>query len=263
MSGQPTPPVLVEPFAKNATTCDPSAPVPGGRTFPFPTPSQVGIVNGAASLDDGFTAANMTDPAAGGIPPFGVDMNGILFYLSSICAYLAAGQLTPFDSGLATAMTGYALGALAGDGGSLWVNVLDGNTDAPGTLNWRNLTNPDTNTYGPTQGAGTYNDLQVGPAGSCTDLLLYFLNLTGDINITGFQGSFGFPTAGAGVAVIGQRYTITNVSPHSITFLPQTGSAAGNQIYCITGGITILPGQTQEFVYRADAGNTTFYWVAV
>ena len=40
----------------------------------IPTASQIGIVDGAASLTDGFPPLNFLTLGAGGIPPFGQDM---------------------------------------------------------------------------------------------------------------------------------------------------------------------------------------------
>ncbi len=136
MSGQPTPPRIVEAFAKNATVCTPAAPVPGGKTSPFPAPTQTGVTPGAASLFDGFPPLNMTDPLSGGVPPFGVDMNGILYLLSSWVAFLGAGQLPLYDATLQTAMSGYAQGAVlqqAADATATWTSSTAANVTDPDT----------------------------------------------------------------------------------------------------------------------------------
>lgn len=184
-SGQAQPPRLLEPFAKNATECTPSAPVAGGKTFPFPQTSQITVLSGAASLDDGFVPLNMTDPTSGGVPPFGVDMNGILFYLSSWCAYFAAGQLPFYDATLQTFMGGYAQGAVlaqAADPYQTWTSLVDAN-----------MTDPDTGGAGwissvplyasSAPSAGTYPDnVLLGPS----DYILDYDCTAGNINLNGF-----------------------------------------------------------------------------
>jgi hypothetical protein len=247
MAGQAQPPRLVEPFAKNATTCTPSAPVAGGRTFPFPTPSQVGITNGAASLDDGFTAANMTDPAAGGIPPFGVDMNGILFYLSSWCAYLGAGQLPQYDATLQTAIGGYAIGTVLAKAAApyqTWASLVDAN-----------MTDPDTG------GAGWVSSTPLYSAAALTgpnDVVLpgasdYIIDVSltaGNVTFTGFVAQRD-----------GQRITLSCVGSGTnlLNLSALTGSGAGNQIRLITGGQSAIVGQSITLQYSQGAG----VWIPV
>src|ERR1700747_809698 len=134
MAGQPTPPRLVEPFANSAPTCTQAAPVPGGKTSPFPVPSQQTVLNGAASLTDGFVPLNMIEP--GGTPPFGQDMNGILFIVSAWAAFFAAGQYPVYDATLQTAMGGYGLGARvqqAANSAAFWTSTVNGNMTHPDT----------------------------------------------------------------------------------------------------------------------------------
>ncbi len=180
MAGQAQPPRLLEPFAKNAPDCDPTTPIPGGKTFPFPQPSQVSLTPGAASLDDGFVDLNMTDPTQGGVPPFGIDMNGILFYISAWAAYLAAGQLPQYDATLQTFMGGYAKGAVlsqAANPNQTWTSITNAN-----------MTDPDTG------GAGWVSSVPLYSAAALTgtnDVVLpgpsdYVINVATATNFTGF-----------------------------------------------------------------------------
>lgn len=108
---------------------------PGGATLPIPVDSQVGVLVGAASFTDGFPAATMVDPETeGGVPPYGQDMNGILYMLSAYCALLQAGQLCEWNDDAQTAFGGYAIGATlesVSTPGLKWTNVVDGNTADP------------------------------------------------------------------------------------------------------------------------------------
>lgn len=126
MSGQPTPPRLLQAFATNAIGDD--------ITNPIPQPSQFTIDPGAASLNDGFPPLCFTDTASGGQLPSGADFNGILFMATAPCAYLMAGQRPVFDATLAAFMGGYAVGATlaqTANSAATWVNLVDGNTTDP------------------------------------------------------------------------------------------------------------------------------------
>lgn len=222
MSGQAQPPRLVEPFAKNATNCTPSAPVAGGKTVPFPQQSQISILSGAASLDDGFVPLNMTDPTSGGVPPFGVDMNGILFYLSSWCAYFAAGQLPFYDATLQTFMGGYAQGAKLAQAAAPWETWT--------SLTAANVTNPDTGGAGwlsskplyasSAPSAGTQSNV-VPP--TVSDMLLDYDCTAGNINLNGFVAQRD-----------GQRLTIrkTDATANVLTVAALVGTA-GNQLQSV------------------------------
>jgi hypothetical protein len=228
MPGQPNPPVLVEAFALNAPNSSPAAPVAGGKTVPFPAASQIAITPGAASLNDGFPPLTMTAPSAGGIPPFGEDMNGILYVLSAHIASLNAGQLYPFSATLAAAMGGYLPGARvaqAVDVLAQWINLVAGNS-----------TNPDTAAPLGSTGWISSKPLNVVVAVGGNDIVLpggsdyiYDVNAAGGaINITGF-----IPQRD------GQKLTIRKVdaSANVVTLQSLTGSAAGHQLQIIAGGI--------------------------
>ena len=108
---------------------------PGKLLLPFanagakntiPTASQIGTTAGAASLTDGFPPLTRTPIAAGGVPPSGLDMNGILFRLSAILRWANAGGGYAYDAAFATDSNvgGYPKGArvLRSDGAGYWLN---------------------------------------------------------------------------------------------------------------------------------------------
>lgn len=214
MSGQAQPPRFLEPFAKNAPTCTPAAPVAGGRTFPLPQPSQISLIPGAASLDDGFVPLNMTAPADGGVPPFGIDMNGILFYLSAWVVYLAAGQIPFYDATLQAYMGGYAKGsklAQATNSYTTWTSLVDGN-----------MTNPDAG------GAGWVSSVPLYSTAALTgtnDVVLpgasdYVINIPAAVVFTGFVAQRD-----------GQKITLLFTGASGLLALtPNATSAAANQI---------------------------------
>ena len=98
------PPLISIPFGNGAGG--------GYITEPIPVASQIGITPGAASFTDGFPPLTMTELSAGGIPPFGQDVNGILYMLSAHAAWISAGAPYKYSSAQATAIGGYPVGAL-------------------------------------------------------------------------------------------------------------------------------------------------------
>lgn len=113
----------------------------GAYINPIPTASQIGIANGRASWTDGFVPLNFTPVSAGGVPPFGGDVNGGLNQISAGVQWLQAGAPMPFDSVFSAAIGGYPKGALIASlagGGFFWYSLVDNNTSNPdaGGANW-------------------------------------------------------------------------------------------------------------------------------
>lgn len=106
------------------------------RTVPEDPP----IESGAASLSLGFPPETQTPISAGGTPPFGADMNGILNLISAWVQWQAAGGTVEYDATFATAVGGYPkdtilLGEIPG---SRWISTVDNNITDPddGGANW-------------------------------------------------------------------------------------------------------------------------------
>lgn len=100
----------------------------------IPTPSQIGIQNGAASLNDGFPPLCFTPETAGGTPPFGQDFNGILNEITKVQQWQQAGGGWVYDSAYSTAIGGYPVNAILESAilpGRQWLNTVDGNTQNP------------------------------------------------------------------------------------------------------------------------------------
>lgn len=123
MQSSDIPSKLLIPFAED-----------GGRNA-IPTESQIGITGGKASLADGFPPVTRIPTAAGGIPPFGLDMNGILYVISAICRWQTAGAGFPYDADFATdpLVSGYPAGArvMRDDAQGYWLNTADNNETDP------------------------------------------------------------------------------------------------------------------------------------
>lgn len=106
-----------------------------GAKQPIPVASQVGIEDGRASYTDGFPPLTRTPLAAGGKPPFGTDMNGILNAITAIQQWQSAGGMFMYDSALSTAIGGYPKGAfvLKADASGFWQSTAENNTANPDT----------------------------------------------------------------------------------------------------------------------------------
>jgi len=113
----------------------------GGYVRPVPEASQIGVQNGAASLTTGFPPMNFLPVGAGGVPPFGQDMNGILKQITLWNQWQGAGGLATYDGAFSTAIGGYpksAMLASASTAGVVWLNLVDDNITNPdsGGANW-------------------------------------------------------------------------------------------------------------------------------
>lgn len=117
-----------------------------GTKNTIPVASQIGVTPGAASFTDGFPPLTMTPLAAGGVPPYGADFNGILNFLSAAVRWSQAGGRYTFDAAFATAVGGYPKGAVLAStsGGMGWVNLIDNNTADPDSsgLGWAEIAVP-------------------------------------------------------------------------------------------------------------------------
>lgn len=127
LSGQP--PKIELPLANNSTA---------RAAIPATTPTGPG----RATQQEGFPALTRTDPLAGGIPPDGLDMNGMLYLVSAVTRWVTAGGRFQYDAAFAGSVNvaGYPKGAavLNADGTGEWLNLADGNTTNPDTggANW-------------------------------------------------------------------------------------------------------------------------------
>jgi hypothetical protein len=250
--GQPTPPILIEAFALNAPDCTAGSPIPGGKTAPFPAGSQIGITPGAASLNDGFPVQTMTAPTSGGVPPFGVDGNGILYLLSAHIAALAAGQMYQWSSTLEAAMGGYALGAFlqqAADPSAFWINLVADNTSDPDTGGSGWLSTKPLHAAVTPGSAGNQNNVVLpGPS----DYIYDVTASAGALTYTGFVAQRD-----------GQRLVIRKVdaSGNAVSLASLSGSSsAANQLQIVSAGIS-LPVQFMSITLQYNA--TLDLWVQV
>lgn len=240
MSGQPTPPRIVEAFAIDAAS--------QYITNPFPVPSQIGITDGAASLHDGFPPLTFLALNAGGVPPSGADFNGILYLLSAWVAFLAAGQRPAYDATLQTDMSGYAQGATiqqSADNTATWTSTVSGNTTDPDTggAGWRSSKQ----LYSNVALTGVNNVALPGPS----DYLIDVSASGGAIAYTGFVAQRD-----------GQQITFrkSDNSANAITFANSSGSSsAANQMQL--PGTASLPVQYTTFTIKYNSTLAAWFQV--
>ena len=183
--------------------------VPAGFPIPFannagagfirtiPTASQIGITAGAASLTDGFPPLTFNPTAAGGVPPFGQDFNGLLNEITSAIQWLQAGFTPSYNAAFCQFVGGYASGAVLGNaaGTTFWKSTAD-----------NNFSNPDAAAASVT-GTITGTVLNVTAVGSGTLVLGHILSGTGVT--TGTQiVSFGTGSGGTGTYNLQNSMTV-------------------------------------------------------
>lgn len=214
---------------------------PGGATLPIPIDSQVGVLVGAASFEDGFPAATMTDPEVGGIAPYGQDFNGITYMLSAYLAMIQAGQTVTYNAFAAGEFGGYKVGAKLAStavAGLVWTNNLDGNTLDPDIdpSNWI-ASIPRFITTSPA--AGTFNNVALpGPSDYVWDVN----TVAGAVDFSGFIAQRD-----------GQRLYLNCTGANLLQVLALNGgSTAARQVRAATD-LALVQNQTLTIQYAAGA----------
>lgn len=88
-----------------------------------------GIAENSVTYHDGFPQITMTPIAAGGKPPSGKDMNGILHEISGHIVHLNKGGMYQFDAAFAEKIGGYPKGAvlISGNLDALFLSLINNN----------------------------------------------------------------------------------------------------------------------------------------
>jgi len=188
----------------------------GSKVNPIPVPSQTGVGDGAsASWLDGFPPKTRTLIASGGIPPKGLDINGVLYMMSAWQRWQSAGGGAVYDGTFASDSNvgGYPKGArvLRADGTGYWLNQTDNNTTDPdaGGAGWV----PDLN-YGITAITGlTNSNVTLTALQYAKPIITLSGTLTGNVQII-------FPS------LVGE-WAVVNNTTGAFTVTCKTASGAG------------------------------------
>lgn len=164
-------------------------PVPfadAGSKQNIPNDSQIGITAGRASYVDGFPPLTRTPLAAGGVPPFGTDFNGVLNDITSAVRWAQSGAGYPFSASFNTAIGGYPKGAKIPNSSldGFWVNTVDGNQNNPETIGG-SLTGwiPSDNSSSVSISGLSGSSLTLTPIQASKDRILLSGTLTSNINL--------------------------------------------------------------------------------
>lgn len=185
-----------------------------GAKQPIPVASQVGIEDGRASYTDGFPPLTRTPLSAGGKPPFGTDMNGILNAATVIQQWQSAGGGFKYDSTFATAIGGYPAGAMLvrSDNSGIWVNTVDNNSTDPeaGGAGWQ----PDTS--GSSTVAMTSANVTLTPIQAARQMIIITGTLTANVQLI-------FPA-------YTKQWTIVNSTTGAFSITAKTAVGSGDVV---------------------------------
>lgn len=219
----PTPPTLLEAIASSAGSSFITNPMPNSPTG-----------TNAASIQGGFPPITMTNEQAGGEPPLGQDMNGLMFLVSSHTLYVESGQLYPYSSALSTAIGGYALGTILGmaDGTGIWMSIVNNNTSNPDTggAGWIAIAS-----YGMVSVPVTTGTVVLTTAQYKRSIIQITGTLTGNVTIqlpTGIVDEWLFSNAATGAFTV----TVTTTASGSGVVIPQGGFVTPTGVYTVGDG---------------------------
>lgn len=156
------------------------------NTIPFESSSSTDN-SGTATYDKGFPPITMQPLSAGGIPPSGKDMNGVLYSSTQQLQWGNAGMGYPFNQDFANAVSGYPKGALIPNASlsGQWLNLVEGNTNTPdssgaSTTGWVPVGN-----YGATTLSGlSSSTVTLSASQASKDRIILSGTLTSNISIT-------------------------------------------------------------------------------
>lgn len=228
-----------------------------GTKNTIPAASQIGVTPGAASLNDGFPPLTFTPIAAGGVPPFGADFNGILNLITQTIRWEHAGGSFGYNSAFANDpnVGGYPRGALLAraDNSGLWLSQNDNNT-----------TNPDTG------GAGWTPAFMSGVVGQARNAAMSVTTASASATLTAdeivvstalggqkyvlgsFNKTINLATTGAGGMDTGAAPTSGFVAVYAI-YNPTTGASALLATNAATLQANVYGGANMPAGYTASA----------
>lgn len=214
MQSSSIPAKIPVPFGAGATS---------GYIRTVPVPSQISTDPGAASFTDGFPPLTFLPVSAGGIPPDGRDINGILNEITAWLQWMNAGGPVGYDSAFSAAIGGYPKGALlSAAAGGWWVSTVENNTTDPDTggAGWQNILFGTQPTYWCGTSTGTANAQTVTPPAG-------MLSMTAG---TGISFKAGFTNTGAMTLTVGTfgTFNVEKDSPTGPIALTGGELVAGN-----------------------------------
>lgn len=141
--------------------------------------------NGVATFDKGFPPITMQPLSAGGIPPSGKDMNGVLYSATLQQQWQNAGMTYPFSQDFSDAVSGYPKGAIVPSSvyTGQWLNLNEGNGASPESPTGANTGWVPINNYGITQITMTSGSLVMSSLQAAKDRIILTGTLTANVNL--------------------------------------------------------------------------------
>lgn len=141
--------------------------------------------NGVATFDKGFPPVTMQPLSAGGIPPSGKDMNGVLYSTTIQQQWQNAGMTYPFSQDFSDAVSGYPKGAIVPSSvyTGQWLNLNEANGTSPESTTGANTGWVPINNYGVTQITMTSGSIVMSSLQAAKDRIIISGTLTANVNL--------------------------------------------------------------------------------
>lgn len=141
--------------------------------------------NGVATFDKGFPPVTMQPLSAGGIPPSGKDMNGVLYSTTIQQQWQNAGMTYPFSQDFSDAVSGYPKGAIVPSSvyTGQWLNLNEANGTSPESPTGANTGWVPINNYGVTQITMTSGSIVMSSLQAAKDRIIISGALTANVNL--------------------------------------------------------------------------------
>ncbi|MEE9659135.1 glycine-rich domain-containing protein [Enterobacter cloacae complex sp. CARB60] len=222
--------------------------------------------NGVATFDKGFPPITMQPLSAGGIPPSGKDVNGVLYSVTIQQQWQNAGMGYLFDSTYASNISGYPQGATipSSDYSGFWINTTNGNTNNPESATALPTGWVPGYAYGSSAVTISTANVNVSDLQAAKDRIILTGNLTGnrilylpqwikdwtiENKCTGTNFSVILSTRAAGTTVQSLPGSIQNIHCDGVNISPEVPSISGKARFSTPG----------TFSFTVPAGVTTLY----
>lgn len=141
--------------------------------------------NGVATFDKGFPEVTMQPLSAGGIPPSGRDVNGVLYSTTIQQQWQNAGMTYPFSQSFSDSVSGYPKGAIVPSSAytGQWLNLNEANGTAPESPTGASTGWVPINNYGITQITMTSGSVVMSSLQAAKDRIIISGTLTANVNL--------------------------------------------------------------------------------
>lgn len=204
--------------------------------------------NGVATFDKGFPPVTMQPLSAGGIPPSGKDMNGVLYSTTIQQQWQNAGMAYQFSQDFSDAVSGYPKGAIVPSSvyTGQWLNLNEANTTPPESSTGANTGWVPVNNYGVTQITMTSGSVVMSSLQAAKDRIIISGTLTANVNLifpawvkpwvvhNNCSGNFSITCRTAsGIGVIVIPGLVSRIFCDGINITDETMSTASDFVGCI------------------------------